>query len=87
MKQNKVLLNLLEILDSIIQDKKITQREVDSIQNWIDDNAVLFTSKEGDGKCDSEKIILPLQKFIEDGEYTMEEVSKTRDLIQKYLFQ
>ena len=73
---------IVHIIERIIQDNKITAQEIDYLQDWIEENGVLFI-----GSNDSEyhtKIILPLQDFITDGVLGEEELKKLQDGIKKW---
>ena len=65
------------ILNEIISDDVVSQEEINILQDWLDENSVEF--------CDNEYIefILPLQKYIEDGELTNEEIESIKKKISE----
>lgn len=73
-KQNAIE-TLRNLFLTIVQDNIVTPEEINAIQDWIDENAFLFVGKE------YEQVIIPLQKFIEDGIYTETEIQSTYDLL------
>lgn len=73
-KQNAIE-TLRDLFLTIIQDNIVTPEEINLIQDWIDENAFLFAGKE------YEQIIIPLQRFIEDGIYTETEIKETYKLL------
>ena len=60
----------------MLEDGMITPNEINEIQDWIDENGVLLVGEEYN------KIILPLQQFIEDGEYSDNEISRTLSILE-----
>lgn len=62
----------------MLEDGIITPNEISEIQDWIDENGVLFVGEE------YKNVILPLQEFIEDGEYSDNEIKKTYAILELY---
>ena len=74
---NKIekLLNLKDILNIIIGDNTITLDEISLLQDWIDENAIYFVGERYND------LIIPLQRFIEDGCLTENELNDIRFII------
>lgn len=66
---------ITNILDIILSDGIVSQVEIKILQDWIDNNAVEFDGKDYD--C----FIIPLQKFIEDGELTSLEIESIKAIL------
>ena len=72
---------LEEMLNKIKADNIITPKEIDSLQDWVDENGVVFC----DNKACSNVIII-LQRILEDGEMRnneFEEISKIIEQLKK----
>lgn len=65
-----------KILDEILSDGIVSQEEINILQDWLDENSVEF------GGNDYNEFIIPLQKFIEDGELTHKEIEKVKRIIK-----
>lgn len=61
-----------------IQDDALSSFEINSIQEWIDEYAVLFYGE------DYKKIIIPLQKFVDDGDFTFKEIESTYNILRSF---
>ena len=74
---NKIekLLNLKDILNIIIGDNTITLDEISLLQDWIDENAIYFVGERYND------LIIPLQRFIEDGRLTQNEINDILNII------
>ena len=64
------------ILGEIVSDGVVSREEINILQDWLDENSVEF-----DGN-DYNDFIIPLQKFIEDGELTHKEIEKVKRTIK-----
>ena len=74
---NKIekLLSLKSLLNIIINDGTISLDEIYLLQDWIDENAVYFVGERYND------LIIPLQRFIEDGCLTENELNDIRFII------
>ncbi len=79
MTKENAIANLKKLFLIIIEDNVVTPEEINLIQDWIDENAVLFV----DGEY--EQVIIPLQDFIEDGVYTETEINSTYSILNKFM--
>lgn len=68
---------LKQLFMTIIEDGVVTPTEVNYMQDWIDNNAVLFVGEE------YSKIIMPIQNFIDDGVLSEQEIKKIFTLIEQ----
>ena len=67
MKKEKLLLDLLNIVNNVCQDGIVSQNEVGKLQDWVDENAVEFIGGEYN------LLIYPLQSFLDNGEFCSDE--------------
>ena len=79
MTKREAFLELASLFEQVLEDNQISTSEIHQIQDWIDENAFLFVGNE------YEQIIIPLQKFIEDGIYTDSEIQCTFNILRKFM--
>ena len=74
---NKIekLLDLKNILNIIVDDDTTSLDEISLLQDWVDENAVYFVGERYND------LIIPLQRFIEDGYLTENELNDIRFII------
>lgn len=74
---NKVekLISLKNIFTSIVNDNIVSPAEINLLQDWVDENAVYFVGEQYNG------LIIPLQRFIEDGRLTQNEINDILNII------
>ena len=75
--KEKYINQISNILDVIISDGIISPNEINILQDWIDENSVYFI---GD---DYNLFIIPLQKFIEDGQLTKQEIDDIKEMLKR----
>ena len=61
-----------------IEDDTLSSFEITKIQDWLDEYAVLFC---GD---DYKKIIIPLQTVVDDGDFTINEIVATNNILKSF---
>ena len=69
MNKTEKLLSLKNTLNIIVKDNLISLDEIYLLQDWIDENAVDFVGERYNN------LIIPLQKFIDDGNLTEKEIN------------
>ena len=67
MNKTKLLNELLSILENICKDGIVSPNEVGKLQDWVEWNSVEFVGEEYN------TLIIPLQKFLDNGEFCGEE--------------
>ena len=72
MKDTELIEQISNIIDVILSDGIVSSKEISMLQDWLDENSVEF-----DGNVYKE-FIVPLQKFIEDGQLTSGEIESIR---------
>ena len=77
MRKQIALNELKQLFMTIIEDGVVTHNEVNYMQDWIDNNAVLFVGEEYG------KIIIPIQNFIDDGVLSEQEIIQIYALIEQ----
>lgn len=77
MNKENALTELLNLIEKIIADDSITSDEVIFVQDWIDYYAVLFIGEEYN------KIIVPLQTYVEDGVLSKIEIEKLYSVVKQ----
>ena len=75
MKKEKLLLDLLNIVNNVCQDGIVSQKEVGKLQDWVDENAVEFIGEEYN------RLIFPLQSFLDNGEFCSDEQRELLNII------
>lgn len=63
------------IIDTVLSDGIVSPMEINKLQDWLDENSVEF-----DGN-DYNELIVPLQKFIEDGQLTKAEIDSIKKIL------
>lgn len=79
MRKNEAVKILHIIFEKIIEDKIATPSEINEIQDWLDEYSHLFCGE------DPNRLIVPIQHFIEDGDFSANEVLLTKKIIEEYL--
>lgn len=69
---------LKENFMNMLADDIISDNEIEILQDWLDENGVLFIGG------DYNKIILRLQRFLDDGRYTRQEIRETLQLLNEF---
>lgn len=75
--KKEMLEEVVSLLETISSDGVITIGEINILQDWIDNNGVAFIGE------DYNTFIIPLQKYIEDGQLTEAETNCIKALIEK----
>lgn len=79
MSKTKLLNELLSILENICKDGIVSPNEVSKLQDWVEGNSVEFIGEEYN------ILIIPLQKFIDNGEFCGEEQNELLKIINAML--
>ena len=77
MKNIELIEQISNIIDVILSDGIVSPNEISVLQDWLEDNSVEFI---GD---DYNSLIIPLQKFIEDGQLTNMEIDNIKTILTK----
>lgn len=77
MSKIELLNELLRIVENVCKDGIVSPNEVGKMQDWIEWNSVEFVGEEYN------TLIIPLQKFLDNGEFCGEEQSEIISIIQK----
>ena len=78
-KKEKLLVDLLDILNNVCKDGVVSQKEMGKLQDWVDENAVEFIGEE------YSLIICPLQAFLDNGEFCNEEQAEVIQIINNLI--
>lgn len=75
MKHIELIEEISNLIDTILSDGIVSPKEISALQDWLDENSVEF-----DGNVYKE-FIVPLQKFIEDGQLKSCEIESVRKIL------
>ena len=77
MKNIELIEQISNIIDVILSDGIVSPREINVLQDWLDNNSVEFDT------YDYNTFVIPLQKFIEDGQLSNCEIENIRAILTK----
>ena len=79
MSKKELLNELLSIVENICKDGIVSPNEVGKLQDWVEGNSVEFIGEEYN------MLIIPLQKFLDNGEFCGEEQDELLKIINAML--
>ena len=75
MNNKELIEQISNIIDAILSDGIVSPHEINVLQDWLDDNSVEFNDN------NYSAFIVPLQKFIEDGQLTNGEIDSIKAML------
>ena len=75
MKHIELIEEISNLIDTILSDGIVSPKEISALQDWLDENSVEFYGNV------YKEFIVPLQKFIEDGQLTSWEIESVRKIL------
>lgn len=76
--QKDKISELISLFEQILSNELINEFVLHKMQDWLDENAPDFCGDE------YAQIIVPIQKFVEDGEYSVQEIKLTYNILTSY---
>ena len=75
MQQKELIEEISKIIDVILSDGIVSPHEISVLQDWLDENSVEFNDN------NYSAFIVPLQKFIEDGQLNNAEIDSIKKIL------